>query len=303
MASLIERLRRPRPVARLLQRLLPHVSPLIGSDRLYIKIDHRLRVGHWPRLDKPVTYNEKIHWLKLHYRQPRLAPLIDKYEVKTLVAKLIGSKHVVPTLGVWDSAADIDFDSLPDEFVLKCTHDSGSAIIVRDKNALDIRATRRLIGKALRRDFYFTHREYLYHLIKPRVIAEPFLNDGGRETPVDYKFYCFDGQVKMIMVERNRHTGGNITFYDPLFNPLPFTRTNHPPEAGATNPPAHLTMMTDMACKLSVGFPHVRVDFYHINGKVYFGELTFTPAGGCGRFEPEEWDTTIGTWLQLPDEH
>ncbi len=270
-------------------------------DKAYIKIEYRLRMGKKLNLKNPQTFNEKLQWLKLYNRKPEYTKMVDKYDAKAYVAERIGEEYIIPTIGVWDKFEDIDFDSLPDQFVLKCTHDSGGLVICRDKSKLDIEDAKKKIEKSLQRKYYLSGREWPYKNVKPRIIAEAYMEDTATAELRDYKFFCFDGQVKALFIATERASKTEETkfdFFDENFNHLPFTN-GHPNAAVIPEKPVNFEKMKELAGKLSVGIPHLRVDFYEVNGKIYFGELTFSHWGGMMPFEPEEWDETFGSWIQI----
>ena len=268
-------------------RLLP--------DPLYLRWRYKLAFGRQPDLAEPRTYNEKLQWLKLHDRQPLYHTLVDKVAVKQYVAERIGAQYVVPTLGVWESSDRIDWESLPDRFVLKCSHDSGSALICRDKSVFDISKAKRL-DDFLAVDFYALAREWPYKGVPRRILAEEYLGDN---IP-DYKFFCFDGEPRLMFVASDRNVAGSETrfdFYDMDFRHLD-VRNGHPNSPEPMAKPACWEEMKDLARRLSAGMPHVRVDFYEVDGKVYFGEYTFYHWGGMVPFDPPCWDVTIGDMLK-----
>ena len=280
--------------------LLHHVfAHFIYSDRLYIKLDYFVGMRRFPNLRHPKTYNEKLQWLKLNNRHEEYTKLVDKYEVKPYIASLIGEEHIIPTLGVWDRFEDINFDTLPKQFVLKTTHDSGGVAVIKDKNNMDMKAVRKKLNKSLKRDFYLLHREYPYKNVKPRIIAEQFMVDESGTELKDYKFFCFDGKVKFLFVATDRAFDVRFDFFDSEFNHLPF-KQGHTWAAKKIQKPENFESMKHIAEILSKGMPHVRVDLYNINGQIYFGEMTFFHFAGKVPFEPAEWDEKIGTWLKLP---
>lgn len=280
--------------------LLHHVfAHFIYSDRLYIKWDYFAGMRRFPNLRHPKTYNEKLQWLKLNNRHEEYTKLVDKYEVKPYIASLIGEEHIIPTLGVWDRFEDINFDTLPKQFVLKTTHDSGGVAVIKDKNNMDMKAVRKKLNKSLKRDFYLLHREYPYKNVKPRIIAEQFMVDESGTELKDYKFFCFDGIVKFLFVATDRAFDVRFDFFDSEFNHLPF-KQGHPWATKKIQKPENFESMKHIAEILSKGMPHVRVDLYNINGQIYFGEMTFFHFAGKVPFEPAEWDEKIGTWLKLP---
>lgn len=253
-------------------------------------------------LKHPITFNEKLQWLKLYGRRPIDTVLSDKYAVKEFIAKTIGSKYVIPLLGVWDKFDDIDFDKLPDMFVLKCTHDSGGVVVCKDKSSFDLDAARKRIERGLKHDYYVFSREKAYRDIPRRIIAEEYKEDAKTKELRDYKFFCFDGEPKALFIASDRQKTGEETkfdFFDMDYNHLPFTN-GHPNAEVLPEKPVCFEEMKLLAAKLSKGIPHVRVDFYEVNGKVYFGEMTYSHWGGMTPFDPEEWDYTFGSWIKLP---
>ena len=272
------------------------------SDKKYLEIAYKICTGLELNLDNPNRYNEKIQWLKLYDRNPRYTKWVDKYEAKKLASEVVGEEYIIPTIGVWDTFDQIDFGLLPDKFVLKCTHDSGGIVICTDKSKLDIKKTRKKINKCLKHNFYWGQREWPYKDVKPRIIAEQYMIDRKTGELPDYKFFCFDGEVKALFIATERQKLGEDTkfdFFDSEFNHLPFTN-GHPNAHTLPEKPENFELMKQLARKLSKDIPHVRVDLYEINGKVYFGELTFAHWSGLMPFEPEEWDYTFGSWINLP---
>lgn len=271
------------------------------DDERYLKLVYRLRIGRPLNLENPKTFNEKLQWLKLHDRNPLYAKLVDKAEVKPWVAERIGWEHIVPTLGVWDTFDEIDFDKLPERFVLKCTHDSGGLVICRDRSTFDVPAARRVIERSLSRNYFWTGREWPYKNVRPRIIAEEYLDPAeGLSDLTDYKVMCFDGRARCEFTCTGRADGDlRVDFFDTDWNHMPFTRhypnADVPPEI-----PTRLKDMIFMAERLSEGMPFVRVDFYEVAGRCYFGELTFYPGCGMEEFVPECWDNELGSWIVLP---
>lgn len=273
------------------------------DDETFIKRSYKARMKKVLNLENPQTFNEKLQWLKLYDRKPIYTTMVDKSEVKAYVAERIGEEYIIPTLGVWDSFDEIDFDALPKRFVLKCTHDSGGLVICKDKARLDLGAARKKIEKSLKRDFFAFGREWPYKDVKPRIIAEQFMEDPVTQELRDYKFFCFDGEVKALFVATERQKPGEevkFDFFDPDYNHLDF-RQGHKNAQTSPEKPLQFELMKELAAKLSAGVPHVRVDFYEVAGKVYFGELTFFHFGGWVPFEPEEWDFAFGSWIRLPE--
>lgn len=272
------------------------------SDEKFIKLMFRARIGYKLDLNNVQTFNEKLQWLKLYYRKSEQTTLVDKYSVKKYVANTIGDEFIIPTIGVWDKADDIDFDELPEKFVLKCTHNSGLGMcICHNKSDIDIISVKKEISKGLKQDYYLTSREWPYKNVDRRVIAEEYMEDesGGL---IDYKVHCFNGEPRFILVCKDRFSSKGLTedFYSVNWNKIPVKR---PGISNSDEPipcPEQLDEILRLSAKLAVDLPFVRVDFYIINNKVYFSELTFFPASGFELFEPFVWDKTFGDWLQLP---
>ncbi len=272
------------------------------SDKVFLKLEFFGTMGKKLNLENPKTFNEKLQWLKLYERKPIYTTMVDKYEAKKYVADIIGEEHIIPTLGVWNRFEDIDFDALPDQFVLKCTHDSGGLVICRDKAKLDMAQAKKKIEKSLKRNYYFVHREWPYKNVKPRIIAEKYMVDESGYELKDYKFFCFDGTMKVLFVAKDRGSQTEETkfdFFDDQFNHLPFTN-GHPNSEPPYFKPDNFEEMKRLAEILASGIPHVRVDFYNINGRIYFGELTFSHWSGIVPFKPCEWDVKLGNLITLP---
>ena len=276
-----------------------HRVGLIFGDEIYVRVEYFIVFGKRLRLKNPQTYSEKLQWLKLHEGDPIYTRMVDKAEAKKYVTEIIGEEYIIPTYGVWNHFDEIDFDKLPDQFVLKTTHDSG-VIICKDKKTLDKNAAKVKLEKSLKNDYYYTSKEWPYKNVVPRIIAEKYMEDESGEL-CDYKLFCFDGKMKALFIATDRFTSGEETkfdFFDENFNHLPFTN-GHPNATKPIKKPESFQQMKDLAEKLSQKIPHVRVDFYCTNGKIYFGELTFFHWGGFKRFEPEEWDFKFGEWFKL----
>ena len=272
------------------------------DDKLYLEIAYRIAMGKKLSLDNPQTFNEKLQWLKLYDRKPVYTQMVDKYEAKKYVANIIGEQHIIPTLGVWDRFDDIDFDKLPNQFVLKCTHDSGGLVICKDKEKLNIEKARNIINGCLRNNYYWGQREWPYKGVRPRILAEKYMVDESGYELKDYKWFCFNGEPKALFIATDRSNPKEDTkfdFFDMDFNHLPFTN-GHPNAKKEIRRPEGFDEMRALSEKLSKGIPHVRVDFYDINGHIYFGELTFSHWSGMCPFVPEEWDYTFGSWIKLP---
>ncbi|MGM9551702.1 MAG: ATP-grasp fold amidoligase family protein [Clostridia bacterium] len=272
------------------------------SDEKYLKMIYKARMGKELNLENPQSYNEKLQWLKLYDRKDIYTTMVDKYAVKEYVAELIGEEYIIPTLGLWDNFDEIGFDDLPEQFVLKCTHDSGGLVICTDKSKLDKDAAKKKINKCLKTNFYSYGREWPYKNVPRKIIAEKYMVDESGTELKDYKFFCFDGEVKAMFIASDRANPNEETkfdFFDRDFNHLPFTN-GHPNSDREVQKPQGFDKMVELAEVLSKGLPHVRIDFYDIYGKVYFGEITFFHWSGMTPFEPEEWDNTFGSWIKLP---
>ena len=273
-------------------------------DEEFLRKQFHIRMGYDLDLEHPKTFNEKLQWLKLHDRRPEYTMMVDKYAVKDYVAEKIGAQYVIPTLGVWEHFDEIDFGTLPEQFVLKCTHDSGGGTICKDRKTWDKEAARKKLEKHLKRNFYWPAREWPYKDVPPRIIAEPYLTNDSSAELMDYKLMCFGGKVKCSFVcsERFGGEGLKVTFYDTDWKEMPFER-HYPRSKYPIKKPMNYEEMVQLAEKLAQDIPFVRVDFYECNGQTYFGELTFYPGAGFEEFTPSEWDRTLGDWIQLPSIH
>lgn len=272
------------------------------KDEPYLRFFFRIVMGENLNIKEPRTFNEKLQWLKLYERKDIYTTMVDKYAVKQHVAEQIGEKYIIPTLGVWDSFDDIDFDSLPNRFVLKCTHDSGGLVICKDKNCFDKKSARKKINRSLRNNFYWFGREWPYKNVKPHIIAEKYLEDIGSNDLRDYKLFCFNGvpRIALVCSERFGRNGLKEDFFDEHWERLEIQRPSHECSDMPIPCPRQYVLMKELASKLSTGIPFVRIDFYAINDDVYFGEMTFYPASGFEGFNPNYWDTELGKWITLP---
>ncbi len=272
-------------------------------DKMYLKMIYNVNFDKKLDLKNPKTFNEKLQWLKLYDKKPEYIIYVDKYEVKKYIADTIGEQYVIPTIEVWDSVEDINIDLLPEQFVLKCTHDSGSTVICRKKNEFDIESAKIKLKKKLKKNMFWMGRAWPYKNVKARIIAETYMEDEETSELRDYKFFCFNGKAKALFIATDRQTAGEETkfdFFDMEYNHLPITN-GHPNAKVLPEKPKCFDEMRGLAEKLSAGIPHVRVDFYEVNGRVYFGELTFFHWSGLVPFEPEEWDYKFGDWIELPE--
>lgn len=272
------------------------------SDEEYLKKLFYASMGKTLNLDNPQTFNEKLQWLKLYNRKPEYTTMVDKYEVREYIAQKLGTEYLIPLLGVWDTPDEIDFNKLPDRFVLKCNHNSGLGMyICQDKSKMDVGQVKKELWKGLKQDYYLTGREWPYKNVKRKIIAEKYMEDDAVHELRDYKFFCFNGRCKCFKVDFNRFVEHRANYYDPQGHLLDFGEKICPPDSTKNIVlPENLAEMISLAEKLSVGFPFLRVDLYDVNGKIYFGELTFFPASGFGEFTSEEWDERLGSWIKLP---
>ena len=286
----------------ILKVALNHIAPLIHNDRTFIRLRWKVSMDYPLNLDNPQTFNEKIQWLKLNDRKPIYTQMVDKCEAKKYVADIVGDEYIIPTLAVYNHAEDIDFEALPNQFVLKCTHDSGGIVICKDKSKLNFEEARRVLAKGLKRRYYYQSREWPYKNVKPRIIAEEYKVDESGYELKDYKWFCFDGKPKALFIATDRGNPNEDTkfdFFDMDFNHLPIIN-GHPNSMREIKKPTGFDAMKEIAAKLSAGIPHVRVDLYDINGRIFFGELTFSHWSGMVPFVPREWDYKFGEWIKLP---
>lgn len=276
------------------------VSPLIKSDRLFVELTYFLSHKRRVNLKHPQRFNDKLQWLMLYYKNWNYTDMVDKYRVKPIVAKIIGEEHIIPTLGVWDRFEDIEFEQLPNQFVLKCNHDSGGLVVVSDKSKFDKESARKKIVKSLKRNFYYRSREYAYKNVKPVILAEKYMVDETGWQLKDYKIFCFHGEPKYIEVDYDRFVNHKLNVYDTDWNFVDFYMTSHNDPNADIKKPEKLNEMLELARKLANGTIFVRVDFYYCNGKIYFGEMTYTPGSGHIHFTPDEWDFKLGSLINLP---
>ena len=272
------------------------------SDKTYLKISYRLLMGNKLNLDNPVTFNEKLQWLKLYDRKKEYTSLVDKYEVYDYVKKRIGEEHLIPIIGVWERPELIEWEKLPKSFVLKCTHDSGGVILIKNKNDIKERQIVKKLKKKLKINYFYGDREWPYKNIKPRIIAQPYLSNENDADINDYKFFCFDGTPKYMFIAKDRQLGPKETkfnFYDMDFNKLDI-KNGHDNFEDVLSVPKTWEEMKKIAAALSKGIPQVRVDLYEVNGKVFFGEMTFFHWSGMVPFIPKSWDKIFGDEIILP---
>lgn len=285
----------------LVKHVLRYKAFYVLPDALYLKAMYRLMMGKKLHLANPVYFNEKLQWLKLHYRNPSLTVLSDKYEVRHYVATKVGDEYLVPLIGIWDKFEAIDIDALPDQFVLKCTHNSGGVLVCQDKSKLDIKATAHQFKKYLKQNYYYLHREWSYKNIRPRILCEQLILTPNGKVPIDYKFHCFNGNPDNVMVCTDRGNGNTkFYYYNRDWELLHYNMRGINPAKDFSIPkPDRLDEMFEIARILSEGFPYLRVDLYFEDNKIYFGELTLYPVAGFDASMLEETDLLFGSKLDL----
>lgn len=272
-------------------------------DETYLRWIYYLKTGNRLNVSNPQRYNEKLIWLKLYYRDPMWTIMVDKYGVKQLVSERVGSEYVVPVLGRWNRAEEIEWDKLPNRFVLKTNHDSGNngVFIIKDKSKIGREKLVRKINASLLRDTSVSGREWPYRDLKRCVFAEQYLEDTTGELR-DYKFFCFDGEVKYLFIATERQSGGEVKFdyFDADFNHLDLVQ-KHPMSGKNIEKPAMFGQMKEIAAKLSKGLQEVRIDLYEVDGRIYFGEYTFFHHDAVVPFHPDKWDFIWGEHIHLPE--
>ena len=275
------------------------------SDEEFLKKVFPKYMGYPLDLENPKTFSEKLQWLKVNYREPVQTVMVDKHEAKNFIAHRVGDQYIIPTLAVWNSVEDIDFDALPNQFVLKCTHDSGGIVICKDKSSLDREAAKAKLRTSLKRDYSRIAREWPYKEVPRRIIAEEYLSELGSNEILDYKMYCFHGEPKMTVVcsDRFSKTGTRMNFYDIDWKPMGIHFGHYPPLPTEFPRPETYEEMLRLATELSKDCPFLRVDFYEIKRRLYIGELTFFPGAGLEQFRPISKDYELGEWLHLETVH
>ena len=275
----------------------------IWPDKLYLQLLYFFETGKRLDLNKPKSFNEKLQWLKLYNRRPEYTMMVDKYAVKQYVADKIGEEYIIPTLGVWNRVEDINWDALPNQFVLKTTHGGGGGgvVVCRDKGTFNRLNACNKLQSSMDGNIYISQREWPYKNVKKRIIAEQFMVDESGAELKDYKFFCFNGRVECFKVDFDRFISHKANYYDRNAKLLPFWEVVCPADHSKVfDKPKNFDKMLELAEILAKDIPFVRVDLYNINGKILFGEITFFPAAGMGKFEPEEWDEKLGNMIKLP---
>ena len=282
-------------------KLFRKLSRLIPA-RIYLQIVYFRHFKKFIDFDNPKTFNEKIQWLKLNYRKEEYTNLVDKYRVKQYITKLIGEEYVIPTLGVWKNVDDIDFKSLPEKFVLKCNNDSGGIVICKNKKDFDEVKAKSFLKERLKNNGYWYGREWPYKNVKPCIIAEKYMEDSISKDLKDYKFFCFNGSMEFFDIDIDRFIEHRSNYYDRNGNFLPFGKTYCPPDyTKKIEMPKNLDKMIELAETISHNTVLSRIDFYEIDGQVYFGEITFYPGSGFSPFTDEKWDYKLGDMIDLPN--
>lgn len=269
------------------------------SDEKFLKLLFKNKMGYPLDLNNPKTFNEKLQWLKLYDHKLEYTKMVDKYEAKKYVAGIIGEKYIIPTLGIYNKFDEINFDELPNRFVIKCTHDSGGLVICRNKDQFDFANAKKKIEKSLGRNFYYAGREWPYKNVKPRIIVEKYMEDKRTADLTDYKIMCFNGKPEILFTCTERFGNGlKVTFFDLDWHRLPFKR-HYPPSKRNIQKPKNFDLMMEFSKKMAKNIPFVRIDWYEINDKLYFGEYTFYPGNGMEEFTPVEWDRKLGDLINL----
>lgn len=272
-------------------------------DKAFLQLHYFLTIGRFVNFKNPKTYTEKLQWLKLNDQHPEYSKLVDKLAVRDHIDEVMGEGHLFPLLGVWDSFDDIDFESLPEQFVLKCNHDSGSTRVIKSKSSItpeEMEKYREHFNRRVGRDYYYACREYPYKGLPRHIIAEAFMVDESapEKSIEDYKFFCFNGEPKIMFVATDRDTDVKFDFFDMDFNHLDIENI-HAQSGKEIQKPAKFEEMKEIAAKLSQGMRQVRIDLYELNGKIYFGEYTIFHGAGFGEFKPREWEERLGDWINL----
>jgi len=269
-------------------------------DEEYLKKMFKIKMGYCLDLDTPETFNQKLNWMKLYYRDPLFTTMVDKYAVREYVSSKIGKQYLVPLLGVWDNPENIDISILPNKFVLKTTHGCGGMSICRDKEHYDIKTVVTDFKKNMSNNYYYYVREWPYKDVKPRVIAEKYLQNGESINLQVYKVFNFNGYPKIIqMISNDKTKDETIDYFDTEWNRLDL-RQNYPNSVIIPPKPHTLNEMLELSAKCSEGFPFLRTDWYEVDGKVYFSEFTFYSDGGMEPFTPTYWDKKLGELIELP---
>lgn len=282
-----------------MKKLLRKLTYLL-DDKKYLKIKYFIKLRERLNLKNPQTFNEKLQWLKINDRKDIYTTMVDKYMVKEYVANIIGEQYIIPTLGIYNTFDEIDFEKLPEKFVIKCTHDSGSTIVCQDKKIFNIKEAKKEINKSLKYNYYYSGREWPYKNVKPKILVEQYILDNELKELRDYKIFCFNGKAKIFKVDYNRFSEHRANYYDKNLKLLEFGEKICPPEINKKiNIPKDIYKMFDLSEIISQKLKFARIDFYYANNKIYFGEITFYPASGFGKFIPSVWDKKLGKLINL----
>lgn len=286
-------------IYKIINRLINSTVDII-PDAYFLKMKFFFRVGYIPNLERPRSFNEKLQWLKLNDVHPEYTRMVDKITAKEYVANIIGQDYIIPTIRTWDSIEDIEWDILPNKFVIKVSSDSGGVVVCKDKSKLDLEKAKKKLLNGWGQNYYKFNKEYPYKDVKPKIIAEAYMEDESGHELKDYKIFCSYGKPKFLFVATGRQDHDTrFDFYDTSFNHLPVLN-GHPNADVWPVKPQNFEKMLDIAAKLSESFPQLRVDLYNCNGKIYFGELTFFHFSGMTPFEPKDWDFKFGDMIDLP---
>lgn len=281
--------------------LIKFLKYRVIPDKIFIKYNFQKRVGYDLNLKNPRSFNEKLQWLKFNYKNPFMTVCADKYAVREYVRDKIGEEYLIPLIKIYEDFSEVKFDELPDSFALKATHGSGWNIICRNKKDIEFKNVQKVLKKWQNTNYYSLGKEWAYKKIPPRFLCEELILDENNKSPMDYKFFCFNGVPKFIQVDIDRFETHKRLFYDVRWSKQAFGLLYDIPDFDLDSPP-NLPLMIELAKKLAEDFPFVRVDFYNLNGKIFFGELTFYPENGTGIFIPQQWDRKFGDFLKLPIE-
>lgn len=273
------------------------------SDSSFLKMAYWLQFGEKLNLENPQTFNEKLQWLKINDHRPEYVKLVDKVAVKEYVSERIGQEYVIPTLGVWKRPDEIEWDNLPNQFVLKWNHDSGSIVICKDKSVFDKKSAIKKLRYGEKVNGFWYGREWPYKKVKPLLLAEKYMEDTKTHELRDYKVFTFDGKAYMLLIASGRQKkDGEVKFdYFDIHKGHLNIKNEHPNSAILPELPVSFDKMILLAEDVSKGYPHMRVDFYEVNGRVYFGEITLYHGSGLMNWKPDEWNYTMGSWITLPE--
>lgn len=294
----MSKINKPSIIRLALVKLMEVISPLIKSDEAYLKWYFFFFTGKWMDFNNPKSFSEKIQWLKIHNTAPIFSVMADKYLSRQYIEDKMGAGYTFPLLGAWDRFEDIDFNKLPDKFVLKTNHDSGGVWIIKDKEKADYESIKKDVEIRFKKNYFYLGREHTYKNIPHKIIAEKYMEEAAGSDLKDYKVFCFGGEPVYIQVDLDRFIEHKRDFYDTSWNMQDFG-VLFPRSYKAIEKPKNFEKMLDISRKLSTGMPFLRVDLFNIDGRIYVGELTFHPGGGVERFTPKEWDYKLGDMIKL----